>query len=154
MVQGLTTATAESKDYAKAVTAVSDKGTELGKKYDVVKFVGEVKLSVGLVNVELLGKVSLTYKTAKSEVQIFKVNNKASNALEEVALTAVEGGYTFEIDGTSIYAIYYKTAGGNSGSQEKPSKKGCGGNIGGEISALVALMGVAAGVVSSKKRAK
>jgi hypothetical protein len=152
MVKGLTTATAESKEYAKAVTAVADKGTELGKKYDVVKFVGEVQLKAGLVNVELLGNVNLTYKTAKADVQIFKVSNKASNALDEVTLSAVEGGYSFEVEGGAIYAVYYKNASGNGG-QDKPAKKGCRGIVGGEIGALVALMGVAV-VAISKKRAK
>lgn len=155
-VKSITTATAQAKNYAKAVNEIEAKATELGKKYEVINFVGEVQLSLGLVNVELQGALNLTYKTARENVQIYKVANKTSGALEEVTLTAVDGGYAFDIDGTSIYAIYY-TAGtnsGNNGNNNVPAKKGCKGNVSGDICATLALVAVAGIVVSSKKRAK
>ena len=155
-VKSLTTATAQAKNYAKADAAIKAKGTELGKKYEVVNFVGEVQLSAGLVNVELQNALSITYKTAKQNVQIFKVTNSAKNALEEVTLSAVDGGYTLDIDGSSIYAIYY-TAGGNTGNEggnggATTPAKGCKGNVAGNIAALGALMVVATVMISSKKR--
>ena len=111
-----------------------------------------MQLSAGFVNVELQNALSLTYKTAKQNVQIFKVNNSTKNALEEVALTAVEGGYTFDIDGSSIYAIYYTAGnvGGNGGGDA--SEEGCGSTIGGGIAVLSSLMLAAAVMGVSKKK--
>ena len=150
-VSSLTTATAQAKNYAKAVTAIEEKATELGKRYEVINFVGEVQLSTGFVNVELQNALTLTYKTGKQNMQIFKVNNATKNALEEVTLTAVDGGYTFDIDGSSIYAIYYTAgnAGGNGG--EGAAKKGCGSSVDGGIAVLSSLMLVAAVMVVRKK---
>lgn len=151
-IKSLTTATAQAKNYAKAAAAIEEKATELGKKCEVINFVGEVQLSAGFVNVELQNALSLTYKTAKQNVQIFKVNNSTKNALEEVALTAVEGGYTFDIDGSSIYAIYYTAGnvGGNGGGDA--SEEGCGSTIGGGIAVLSSLMLAAAVMGVSKKK--
>lgn len=147
-VKGLKTATVEAKSYAKAEVAIVDKGTELDKNYEVVNFVGEVQLSSGSVNVALQNALSLTYKTDKQNVQIFKVTNSTKNTLEEVTVTAVDGGYTFGIDGSSMYAIYYSE--GNNGNA--PAKKGCKGFVAGDIAALGALMVVSTVMVSRKKR--